>query len=59
MKYDFEAGGLVRIPPDEAAGYGEKVRLCDMKKSLYRVMASFNKPKVKRARKESNKEQDS
>ena len=59
MKY--KKGSLVKMPPDEAAGHGEKLKLCDMKKSRYRVMESFEDTpkKVKNARKNTDKKQNS
>ena len=48
---EFKKGSVVNIPPDEAARYGDKLRLVDMKKSLYRVEETVpvKKTKVKRA----------
>ena len=55
-KYDFNKGDLVKLSPDKASEHGIKLRLVDMKKSLYRVMESFNDPKkVSLARKNADK----
>lgn len=57
MDYDYRAGSLIVMSPDKAREHDEKLRLCDMKNSKYRVMVSFNEPKkaVKVARKNSDK----
>ena len=48
---ELKKGSVVNIPPDEAARYGDSLRLVDMKKSLYRVEETvpMKKAKVKRA----------
>ena len=57
MKY--LKGQTVAIPPDKARELGGKVKLVDMKKSLYRVLEDCEPPKPqKKVKSESRKATD-
>ena len=57
-KTNMKKGQIITMPPDKAAEHGDKLKLVDMKKSLYRVETPFTVKvkKVRNARKNADKE---